>query len=450
MADGSPTKNDSLDTTEDEAALLGALMGSPEQVPAASSRLGAKDLSTLAAGVIYDAILQLHQAGRDTGVQNVAAHLGRSGLLEKVGGFEHLSHLRQHRRDVRDAGGLAAGIRDKAMRRELVAIGRRLDERARDIGRAAALTLDEADYELCLTASSFQGSDLPVAPVPLCDTADALTARPREGGSRRGVLASGLAELDRLIGGFAKGNLTVLAARPGMHADALFTQWMDAVAIEQGRPTLILAAGQSTDHVARRLVLSHGRMFAEGGQELTHDQAEALSRVRKKLSQVRISIQTRRWQTFAEIYAVTLRARAGLDIECVFIDGIAALFERILQSRGSLAAEDLCDRLGELSRRFEIPVIGTVEIDPPQSAQPGPRPSTRDLRLAEPRGIAGVADTVLILHNEDHYHRGEEGYKPAGVTELAIIRHPCGCAGSIPLVFQPEQNRFGVLGPEGG
>ena len=52
------------------------------------------------------------------------------------------------------------------------------------------------------------------------------------------------------------------------------------------------------------------------------------------------------------------------------------------------------------------------------------------------------ADVVMMLHNEDYYHRGEEGYEPTYETEIIVNKHRNGPVGMAKLRWTPEFTRF--------
>ena len=52
------------------------------------------------------------------------------------------------------------------------------------------------------------------------------------------------------------------------------------------------------------------------------------------------------------------------------------------------------------------------------------------------------ADVVMLLHREDYYHRGEEGYEPDNTAEVIIAKQRNGPTGSVKLTFREKCTRF--------
>jgi replicative DNA helicase len=67
--------------------------------------------------------------------------------------------------------------------------------------------------------------------------------------------------------------------------------------------------------------------------------------------------------------------------------------------------------------------------------------------LRESGSIEQDADVVALLHREDYYHQGEEGYNPTGITELIVAKQRNGPTGIVPLVFREEFTRFESTAP---
>ena len=62
--------------------------------------------------------------------------------------------------------------------------------------------------------------------------------------------------------------------------------------------------------------------------------------------------------------------------------------------------------------------------------------------LRESGSIEQDADVVMLLHNEDYYHKGEDTYSPSGTTELIIEKQRNGPTGIVRLTFMKDYTRF--------
>jgi replicative DNA helicase len=65
-----------------------------------------------------------------------------------------------------------------------------------------------------------------------------------------------------------------------------------------------------------------------------------------------------------------------------------------------------------------VPVVVLSQLNRSPEGREDHRPRMSDLR--ESGSIEQDADVVMLLHREDYYHRGEEGYEPDNTAEVII------------------------------
>jgi replicative DNA helicase len=93
-----------------------------------------------------------------------------------------------------------------------------------------------------------------------------------------------------------------------------------------------------------------------------------------------------------------------------------------------------------LARELDVPVVVISQLNRSPEGREGHRPRMSDLR--ESGSIEQDADVVMLLHREDYYHRGEDGYQDNNVAEIIIAKQRNGPTGSIKLRFLEKFTRF--------
>jgi replicative DNA helicase len=48
----------------------------------------------------------------------------------------------------------------------------------------------------------------------------------------------------------------------------------------------------------------------------------------------------------------------------------------------------------------------------------------------------------MLLHREDYYHRGQDGYEPNNTAELIVAKQRNGPTGTVKLTFMEKTTRF--------
>ena len=201
---------------EAEQSVLGAVLLSDTALPALiiDERLHPDDFYREAHGLVFQAMLELHNGGEPVDALTLVEHLKQAGQLDAVGGratidllaasvpaVGHLAPVRADRPRERDAPPAAAGAPTRSRRashahdappRELVDIAERtiLEVAHEDSRKDFRAINDVLDVEISkLEELSREGKDVTGTP-------------------------SGFADLDTYTGGFQPGNLIILAARP--------------------------------------------------------------------------------------------------------------------------------------------------------------------------------------------------------------------------------------------
>jgi replicative DNA helicase len=158
------------------------------------------------------------------------------------------------------------------------------------------------------------------------------------------------------------------------------------------------------------------------------------------LEQAPIYVDDSAMLTSLQLRAKARRLKAQYDIRCVLVDYLQLMtYVGRADSRQEQIA-DISRNIKALARELEIPVLCAAQLNRQPADRPTHRPRMSDLR--ESGSIEQDADVIMLLHNEDYYHKGEDAYTPSGVTELIVEKQRNGPVGIVPLVFRREVTRF--------
>jgi len=204
----------------------------------------------------------------------------------------------------------------------------------------------------------------------------------------------------------------------------------------------------SQQQIAQRLLASHARFDLKrmrrgmiGDEAWTH-----LQNCAGPLYEAPIYIDDSAMLTILQLRAKARRLKAAFDIQAIFVDYLQLMtYSGRADSRQEQISE-ISRGIKALARELDLPVIAAAQLNRGPADRPTHRPRMSDLR--ESGSLEQDADVVMLLHNEDYYHKGEEGYVPTNVTELIIEKQRNGPTGIVKLVFQPEFTRFEPLAPE--
>lgn len=224
--------------------------------------------------------------------------------------------------------------------------------------------------------------------------ADETEADQREAAEGRSVrIPTSIPSLDRqLWGGWARGQLIILAARPSVGKTAFMLQFAKTAA-EHNNPTLIFTLEMTKPELGRRLLFSTGAVTQEEliGKDVNWDRFEAARGIIYKLP-IYINDESRTLQSI--LSRMTMAVNQG-RCKIALIDYLGEMqFDP--SSRVTLAQQIgyTTTELKQAAKRLGIPIILLVQLNR-KSAEDNRPPELHDLR--DSGSIEQDADVVLML-----------------------------------------------------
>lgn len=204
-----------LHDNDAERALLGAVLQDAKVLSSVRSLIRPDDFYAGGHAKVWDAVLSLDAEGKPVDTLTVSERLHARAQLAAAGGPAYLMALDQDVPLAHNARAYAEIIRDRAQRRKLAAIGRRLQEVAGSLSESPADLQSKASRAL---ASLSSGN---YALRSLTDVLHQVFEHVNEVQSERKdpVVPTGIYALDKLIGGL-QATLTVVGARTGVGKSA--------------------------------------------------------------------------------------------------------------------------------------------------------------------------------------------------------------------------------------
>lgn len=207
-----------------EKALLGAVLS--DNASASRVRLvRPDDFFAPAHQRIWRATLELLGEGKPIDHLTLSERLAARGDLAKVGGPPYLMQLDQSVPLAANAAHYAEIIRDRATRRRMVAIGRRLIELANDQTKKPLDSRQGAQHALAaLSQDQYRLRTMSEVQDGIHQNLQAI-----EAGTAEPIIPTGIRALDNVIGGFQP-TLLVFGARTGVGKSALAATFIENVA----------------------------------------------------------------------------------------------------------------------------------------------------------------------------------------------------------------------------
>jgi replicative DNA helicase len=202
---------------EAEQSVLGAVLLSDTALPALiiDERLHPDDFYREAHGIVFEAMLDLHNGGEPVDALTLVEHLKQAGKLDDAGGRAAIDLLASSVPAVGHVRQYARIVRENAMLRRLLRAAYDIQARVHAHEAPPRELVDIAERSILEVAHEDSRKDFRAINDVLDVEITKLEQLSQEGKAITGT-PSGFEDLDNVTGGFQPGNLVILAARPSM------------------------------------------------------------------------------------------------------------------------------------------------------------------------------------------------------------------------------------------
>lgn len=423
-----------------ERSVLGGMLMSSDAIADVVELLRPDDFYKPAHTAVFEAICSQFSRSEPADAVTIAAALNDTGQLVRIGGGLYLHELLESVPTAANAGYYARIVRDKAIQRRVIAAGTYVSQIGyNDGGR-------DLDEILVLAEKTFLDAvdtETTAGPTPLADyltgVIDGLEADETEVG-----LSTGLADLDRSLGGMRPGQLIVIAARPGGGKSVFGGDLARHAALHLNVPTLFCSLEMSGEELAARLVCAEvgGNLaWFTGTARIPDDQIARTVSGAAKLADAPLFIDA---ATDTTITRLRSRARR-LDAQHRAVGGLGLVVVDYLQLMPSGSRGDSRERdIAEISRGLKLlakdlgcPIVALAQLNRNVEGRQDKRPMLSDLR--ESGAIEQDSDVVLMLHREDYY---TPDTPRKGEIDIIIAKHRSGQCGTVTAAAQLHKARI--------
>ena len=268
--------------------------------------------------------------------------------------------------------------------------------------------------------------------------------------------ATGLTPLDNLLnGGFRPGELTIIAARPGMGKTA-FALDISARLLEQGKAVAFFSLEMSEVQLGARLMARQSRVNSTkiirgrmGGKKLDHNDLTALAEGVATIKSWKLELgfdEIKDWSDMQAAIRGSIRrnASAGHPLELIVVDYLQLVETDDGKGRRDLRAVEVAKvsrGLKMFAREFGIPVLALAQLNRNVEDRAIPKPQLSDLR--ESGAIEQDADIVIFMYLPVKDENGELARAP--VMEVSLYGAKCrqGVSGGVEQVkFRKSISKF--------
>ena len=436
-------------STEAEQAVLGGIMLSNQHWDGIAERVIAEDFYTFAHKAIFQTMEELMRNQTPIDLITPDQALKAKGISDSVGGFAYLADLSNNTPNAINILAYAEIVREKAILRELIAVGNRIAENSYSPkGKDIKMVLDEAEREVFAIAEKRSSST--EGPQNVLSVLESTIARIETLGkleNHNGVtgVTTGFVELDKKTAGLQPSDLIIVAARPSMGKTTFAMNLCENAAMASDKPVLVFSLEMPAEQIMMRMIASLARVDQtkiRTGQNLEEAEWSKIASVFGMFKQKNnLYIDDSSGLTPTELRSRARRVyRENGGLSMIMVDYLQLMRAPAFSDNRTLEIAEISRSLKALAKELEVPVIALSQLNRTLEQRADKRPVNSDLR--ESGSIEQDADLIMFIYRDEVYNDNSED---KGVAEIIIGKQRNGPIGRVRLAFNGQFSRFDNL-----
>lgn len=366
---------------EAEEAVLGSLLIDPDAVLKVASFLEAEDFYRERNGWIYRAILGLHERREPADFVTLCDELERNNLLQEIGGAAYITQLINNVPSAAYIEHYGHIVERTATLRRLIDAAGRIAALAYEESQEIDEVVDRAEQIVFNVAERRIRRDLAPVRQVMHEVVDRIDYLHRHQGQILGV-PSGFTQLDRLLGGFQKSDLIILAARPAVGKTSLSLNFALNAARKFRKVVAYFSLEMSAEQLVQRLLSMETGIDQQRLRkgEIEDRDWEMIMEAAGELSGTMLYIDDTPAMSALELRTKARRLQAEHGLDLIIVDYLQLM-------RGDNKSENRVQEISYISRalkglarELEAPVIALSQLSRAIESRSDHKPILSDLR----------------------------------------------------------------------
>jgi replicative DNA helicase len=453
-----------------EAAVLSAVMVDPLAFDKVNEFLRPEHFYSEAHRRIYEACVDLSAEGKPVDVVQAATWLRDRDRLAQVGGMAYLTEVLNAAPAVANVVSYGRTIHEKWRVRSLILACQRVMAQGYSGYGEAQQFIDSAEQAVYDIARTRESSSVQTLRDVMQETFRRIT-KATERGARIIGIPTGFDRYDRMTSGLHDGELTIVAARPGMGKTSLVLNMAVNVASprqlesardpnerweEPGYGVVVFSLEMPREQIVNRMLCAEARVDVSRVRTgmLTPSDWSKLTQAAAHLANLNVWVDDSPALSILELRSKVRRLQSEFNrvdpatgekkqsIGLVMVDYLQLMKGReYVQSREQEISE-ISRGLKQLAKELSLPVIALSQLNRAVETrgEKSKRPQLSDLR--ESGAIEQDADNICFIYRDDYYNKETAD---RNVAELIIAKQRNGPTDMVRVRFDAQYTRFDNL-----
>ena len=426
---------------EAEQAVLGSILIDSRCVNDVIGLVRSDDFYLQTNRDIFDTIYEMFSYSQVIDPVTVLDKMKERGVFDEETSTKYIMQLMEVTPTAANVVQYAKIVHDKYLLRQLTESATEIINTVYEGSGTAQDMLEAAEKKIFGLRRGNTGDSLEHVGTVLQQVFDHLTEMSEAGSDISGI-STGLRDLDKFISGLNKGNLMLLAARPGMGKTSMALNIALNVAKKYPKRTVVFfSLEMSKTELVTRLISNESfvdnRKLTTGN--LTDEEWGKIWIASSALSKTDLRVDDNPAVSVADMNA---KCRRIDDLALVVID-----YLQLMTSTGSAqkysgesrqqVVSDISRSLKIMAKELNVPVLCLSQLSRANESRTDKRPMLSDLR--ESGAIEQDADEVMFIYRDDYYNKDSD---KQNIAECIVAKNRHGETGTVELQWLPQFTTF--------
>lgn len=437
-----------------EEAVLGAIMLEKNAILEVCDIISSEMFYKDAHRRIYESCMELYNKNEPIDILTITKHLRSKGNLELIGGAYYITQLTSRIASSANIEFHARIILEKYTEREIIRISGNGIRDAYGDQRDIFDQLDSMSLEVQRCQETLIGKKLSAN---ISDQAEALYQKIiTHDKNKPSGIPSGFYDLDKITGGWQRGELTVLMARPGMGKSSWLIESI-LTSCKTGKRVAVFSIEMSTESFLQRMfsnltTIIHDKIKQ---RQLDFHELDLMLSIKNSIKEYPLHIcdESRVNTQTIKTYLRSINRASQNKIEILFVDYMQMLKVPDGMKFANRDAEVtmISRELKAIAKEFDIPVVVISSMNRDCERRPDKRPEMSDAR--DSGSIESDADLILALYrpwvywneamdNREKVFQEMDQSLYQKITELIVLKQRSGSTGTILQLFDGARFKF--------
>jgi replicative DNA helicase len=423
---------------EAEEAVLGSILIDPDAIIRISTFLQPTDFYVERHNWVYEAILDLHEQRQPADLVTLSDELERRKQLDEIGGAAFLTGLMNVTPTSIHVEFYARIVERTAVLRRLIEAAGKIAQLAYQDTEAVEEVVDRAEEIIFGVSERRVDRDLRPIRNVLDEYYDRIEYLHQHQGEIIGI-PTGLADLDKLLGGLQRSDVIVMAGRPGMGKTSLGLSVALQAARRWQKRVALFSLEMSDEQLVQRLVSAETGIDSQRLRlgHIKADEWPTFYQAIRLLSETSIFIDDTPAISALELRAKARRLYAEHGLDLLIVDYLQLMRGGTRNENRQQEISFISRSIKALARELNIPILALSQLSRQVESRHDKRPMLSDLR--ESGSIEQDADVVLFIYRDDVYNPDTEY---PNLAEIIVSKHRSGPTGIFSVYFKKHLAQF--------